>query len=55
MTDIYEVIQQVAFPIIVSLWFMFRIEKVLTKHSEVCTTHAELVKELISTLKRGKR
>lgn len=52
--DIISLVQSVAFPIVVSLWFMFRVEKILKDHSEVCRSHAELVRELIMTLeKRG--
>lgn len=42
-TEIITVIQTLGFPVFVTLWFMFRTEKVINKNTEAMITIGEVV------------
>ena len=48
MTEWLGVMQTLGFPVFVTLWFMFRLEKVLNKNTE---TLKELTEKIIEAMK----
>lgn len=50
-SELIDLISSVGFPIVVTTWFMFRVEKIISKNTEVMMLLKDMIEDLC---KRGK-